>query len=133
MPQGLFGNMLEDFVSDSWMPSFRMPETETFKPDIKEDGGSYTVEAEVPGVRKEDIALDLDGGRLTIGVAGRESVEEDKKKPVHKERRFTCMERSIYLADAAETGAKARLEHGELIVTVPKQRTGGSGRKIEIQ
>lgn len=128
-----FSNMLEDFFTEPWY-SFRLSELDAFKLDVKEDEKQYTIEAEAPGARKEDITLSLENGRLTISVAGKEDVKDDKKKTVHKERRYTYMERSIYLADAKETGAKAKLENGELVITVPKRSTGApDSHKIEIR
>lgn len=130
-PQAAFGNMLEDFFADPWFP-FRQPELETFKLDVKEDDKAYTVEAEVPGVKKKDITLDLESGRLTIGIAAKEESDKDDKKVVHKERRYSYMERSIYLADAADSGAEAKLDNGELVVTVPKMHPGAPKQAIEI-
>lgn len=132
LPQSRFNNMLEDFFSGSWFP-MRMPEIETFKMDVKEDDRGYTIEAEVPGAKKEDITLNLESGRLTIGVAGKETANDDEKKLVHKERRYAYMERSIYLSDAADTGTEAKLDNGVLTVTVPKQDPGAGKQKIEVK
>lgn len=132
LAQTPFGNMLEDFFADPWF-SFRQPELETFKMDVKEDDKCYTIEAEVPGAKKKDISINLQSGRLTIGVEGKEVTDSDKKKLVHKERRYSYMERSVYLADAAESGCEAKLDNGELVVTVPKKHAGDAQQKIEIK
>lgn len=127
-----FTNMLDDFFGDTWFP-VRTPELETFKLDVKETEDQYTIEAELPGVKKKDITLDLNDGRLTIGVAEKEIAEEDKKKLVHRERRYSYMERSIYLADADGQKALAKLECGELVITIPKAMDANKTEKIEIQ
>lgn len=124
--------MLEDFFTDPWN-FFRQPELATFKMDIKEDNNRYTIEAEMPGVKKEDISLDLDDGQLTIGVAAREAQEGEGEKLVHNERCSTYMERSIYLVDAADEGVDAKLENGELVITVPKRLGETKQTKIDIK
>ena len=125
-------NLLEDFFSNPW-GFFQQPELDAFKMDIKEDDKSYTVEAEMPGFKKDDIALDLDDGMLTISAAARSKMEEDGKKLVRGERSYSYMERNVYLPEASEEGVEAKLENGELIITVPKQPAGSRKRKIEIK
>ena len=132
VPQFSFGNMLEDFFSDPWF-SWHRPELGTFRLDIKEDDSEYVVEADLPGVKKEDVNLDLDNGKLTISVEAKESEEKESKKIVHKERYYRYMERSVYLANAADDGAEAKLDDGELIIKIPKKDAGKSKQKIEIK
>lgn len=130
-PVPAFSNMLDDFFGDPWF-SQKMPEMQTFRLDVKEDDVAYTIEAEVPGAKKKDITLDFSEGRLTIGVEAKEIPEGEKHKFLHRERRYSYMQRSIYLADADAQGAQAKLEHGELIIRVPK-RSGLQSSKIEIE
>lgn len=125
-------NMLDDFFDDEWFPR-RTLDLETFKLDVKEDKNQYVIEAELPGVKKKDISLDFVDGRLTIGVAEKKVADEDKHKLIHRERRYSYMERSIYLADAVCEKAEAKLEHGELIITVPRAKNEDNTQKIEIQ
>lgn len=127
-----FDNMLENFFTDPWFP-FKQQDFKPFKLDVKEDDNNYTIEAEMSGVKKKDISLDLDYGVLTIGVEGREDMGDGKKKTVHKERLYTYQERTVYLADAADSGATAKLDNGELIVTVPKQHQGATNQKIAVE
>ena len=53
-----------------------------FKTDIQDQGDSYLLEADLPGVKKEDIAVDIDGDRLTIS-AQRSSQSEEKDDKSH--------------------------------------------------
>lgn len=127
-----FDTMLESFFTNPWFP-FRQQDFKAFKMDVKEDDNAYTVDAEMPGVKKKDISLNIDSGYLTISVEGKENPDGDKKKVLHQERMYTYMERTVYLADADEAGATAKLDNGELIITVPKKHQGETSQKIDIQ
>lgn len=131
LPQAPYWAAPANFFSDPWFP-FGQLEAETFKLDMKEDEDSYIIEADLPGVKKKDVGLSLACGYLTISV-DRKEVAEDDKKTLHKERRYSHMERSIFLADATENGARAKLQNGELTITIPKQRKGTSKQAIAIE
>ncbi|MPM94844.1 18 kDa heat shock protein [bioreactor metagenome] len=127
-----FYNMLDDFFSAGW-PSQRSLSADTFKVDIQEDEGGYYVAAELPGVKREELSLSMDDGRLTIAVSRSESSEDGGKNYLHKERRFSSMQRSILLADADASGVKARLENGVLNVSIPKQVKQNTAVAIEVE
>lgn len=127
-----FYNMLDDFFNDTWLPG-RSLLSDSFKIDVKETEKAYTVEAELPGVKKEEIKLELNDGRLSITVQREERTEEENKNYVHRERRFGSMQRSVYLADVKPEGVTAKFRDGLLEVTVPKAEHPDKSRKIEIQ
>lgn len=87
----------------------------------------------MPGFKKDDIHMDLDDGVLTISAAARNKVDEDGKKLLRSERSYSYMERSVYLPDAADDGVRAKLDNGELVITVQKQPAGSRKRKIDIE
>lgn len=126
-----FYNMLDDFFSDAWLP--RTLGFDTFKIDVKEDEKAYFIDAELPGVKKEEINLALDDGRLSISVEREEKVEDEKENYVHRERRYGSYQRSVYLADANPEGIDAKLEDGLLKVVVQKQEKPSANGKIEIK
>ena len=129
-----FRNMLDDFFSDSWPFSMRRNlSADTFKIDVQDNKNDYVVEAELPGVRKEDINITLDEGRLTIAVVKDEKVEENEKNYIHRERRYSSMSRSIILGDADNSGVKAKLDEGVLHVSVPKKVKPDSSVVIDIE
>ncbi len=127
-----FRNMLDDFFSDSW-PFRRSLAADTFKIDVQDNKNEYIVEAELPGVKKEDISVTLDDGRLTIAVVKNETVEEKNKNYIHKERRYSSMSRSIMLSDAESAGIKAKLDNGVLQISVPKQAKPSNQVVIDIE
>ena len=127
-----FYNMLDDFFSDAWAPR-RSLYRDTFKIDVQENEKEYIIDAELPGVSKDEINVELNEGRLTISVNREENIEEENKNYIHKERRCCSMSRGIYLADAAKKGVKARLDNGVLRITVPKLVKEDSVIKVDIE
>jgi len=128
-----FQNMLDDFFAEDWSRP-RSLMKDTFKIDVKEDEKEYMVEAELPGITKEDVNLSIEDGRLCISV-NKEEVKEDKdeKNYIHRERRYTSMQRNVFLAEAADEGIKAKLEDGVLTITVPKKVHEDKSKAIEIE
>lgn len=125
-------NMLDDFFSDSLLPARNLAR-DTFKVDVQENDNEYIIEADLPGVKKEEINLSFDHGRLGISVKKEEKIDEEKKNYIHKERRITSMCRNLYLADASGDDIKAKLEEGVLKINVAKKEQGKEEKKIDIE
>ena len=128
-----FSNMLDDFFSVSGFPFERSLRHDTFKVDIKDEGEKYVIEAELPGVKKEDIHLTIDDGRLNLSVKHEQVSEEEGDKYIHRERRMSQMSRSILLKDVSEEGAQAKLEDGVLTFTLPKKEHLETSKRIMIE
>ena len=114
-----FSDMFDDFFQNNWLPRKSLI-AETFKLDVQETDKEYLVEAEMPGVKKEDICISLAEGTLTIAAKKEEEIKEEKKNYIHQERSVSSVQRSIYLADAQAEGIKAKLTDGVLCVAIPK-------------
>ena len=128
-----FYNMLDDFFSDNW-PFRRSLARDTFKIDVQETDAEYVIDAQLPGIKKEDVHLDLDDGKLTISVSREENTENaEKKNYIHKESRYCSMSRSVYLADANAESVKAKMENGVLNVRILKQQKPDHSVQIEIE
>jgi HSP20 family protein len=127
-----FYNMLDDFFSDN-MLSGRNLLKDTFKIDIQETDADYRVEAELPGVTKDEIDLGIEDENLSISVNRTEVADKGDKNYIHRERRATSMSRRIRLANAKLDAITAKLEDGVLTVTVPKDDKAITSRKIEIE
>lgn len=127
-----FYNMLDDFFSDNWSPR-RSLARDTFKINVQQNEKEYLIDAELPGVSKEEIGLDLSDGRLNISVKREEKINEEKKNYIHRESRFSSMSRSVYLEDADAKGIKAKLDSGVLRITVPRQEKTVKSEAIEIE
>lgn len=107
------------------VPSFRM--------DVREDDEAFHVQAELPGILKEDIHVVVDGGQVSISAeAKRESAEREGSRVLRSERYFGKVSRSFRLAqDVDDSRAAARFKDGVLELTLPK-RTVATSRRLSI-
>ncbi len=126
-----FYDMLDNFFEDAYSP-VRSLSRDTFKIDVQENENDYRIDAELPGVKKDEISIEMNDERLSIGVERKEEVKDEKTNYVHRERRYASMNRCIYLRDADAEAITARLEDGILSVTVPKATQKVSPKKIDI-
>ena len=103
------------------------------KLDVHEDETSYTVKAELPGVRKEDIDVRIDGNQVTISAEVKKESEEKKdKRVIRSERQYGYASRAFTLAsDVDDNAAKAKIENGVLELTLPK-KAKSSTKKVEV-
>jgi len=127
-----FYNMLDNFFEDTWAP-MRGLQCDTFKLDVQDNEKEYSIEAELPGVKKEEIQLEMNENRLLISIERNETVDEEKKNYIHKERRTCSMQRSVFLKDAKSEGIKARLDDGVLTITIPKDDIKAIKKSISIE
>ena len=126
-----FSNMLEDFFEDDFFGR-RSLVNDSFKIDLRDNGNEYVVEAEVPGVKKEEIDIAYDNNCLKISLNKDENIEKSEKNYIHRERRLSSMERRIMLVDIDEKGIKAKLDDGLLTLTLPKKSNDEKALKIKI-
>lgn len=127
-----FYNVLDDYFSNDW-PFKRTLTHDTFKVDVEDNGNEYLIEAEVPGIDKKDINVELNDGKLMISITRDENSESKKKNFIHRERRYSSMSRSIYLEDAKPDGIKAKLKNGLLKVVVPKEEKPNNSITIDVE
>jgi len=124
-------SVLDDFFSDMWSPKLDYS-TDTFKMDVQDMEESFVIEAEMPGIQKDEINLEMEENTLRIEVKREELKEENEKNYVHKERKFISMSRKIYLRDVKEDEIDAKLENGVLTITVPKVERTERVKQIDI-
>jgi HSP20 family protein len=100
------------------------------KIEVKEGDKAYTVRAEIPGVKKEDIQIDVSGGQVSISAEVRKEKEEKQgERVLHSERYYGMLSRSFTLpADVDSQTAKAEYKDGVLELTLPKKVTAQSKR-----
>lgn len=125
--------LFESFFGDAFMPAWFEGEGQ-IKVDIKENEKEYIVEADLPGVRKEEINVELHNGMLTISVTRNEEINVEKENYIRKERRSGSYCRSFYVENVIEDQITAKFENGVLTMVLPKRESGVSKRnRIEIQ
>lgn len=119
-----------------WLPRPWLLEGESqldMKIDLAENEKNYVVRADIPGAKKEDIRVDIDGNRISI-TAETKSFKEEKKdeKVIHSERYEGKVFRSFTLDSAVdEATAQASYKDGVLELTLPK-KSNGSPKRLTI-
>ena len=131
------GSLFDDFFRDV-APGFYvkplhgddLPQPSQIKVDVKESDKAYTVQAEVPGVSKEDIHVSLDGNVVTLRAEIKQQDSQAKdEKVLRTERYYGAVARSFQLPqEIDQTQSKAKYENGVLVLTLPKKTSGGSQR-----
>ena len=132
---------VDNLFDHFWAPSRRATDDKqvtAFAPrvDIKEKSKSYEITAELPGVDKDDVHVQLEKGMLSIQAeSSQEDVEEKDGKVIRQERRYGKFYRSFDLgADVKEDDIKASFKNGVLHLDIP--RTNGkveTSRRIPIK
>ena len=103
-----------------------------FKMNVEDAGDKYVVTAELPGVKKDEVDVELNEGRLSVSVDKKESDEEKNKNYLQKETSEWQASRGVYLKDAATEGLTAKMDGGVLTVNVPKQSEKANVTKVAI-
>jgi HSP20 family protein len=109
------------------IPEARAPQ---IRIDLTEAEDAYTVKADIPGVKKEDIEVRIEGNQVTIGAEVKQDKEEKKEgRVLRTERRYGYASRSFTLASAVDDArAEAKYDNGVLRLRLPKKATSQSKR-----
>ena len=109
------------------------PQALDIRIDVKENATDYVVHAELPGVARDDIHVQIDGNRVAISAeVKRESEQKEGDRVLRSERYFGSLARSFSLAnDIDDARSVARFENGVLSLTLPKKTAVGA-RKLQI-
>lgn len=104
---------MRDFFEAPAMPEMRV--------DVQEQDNAYLLEADLPGVKKDDIQLNVQDGVLTISADVNTHKEENREGYVCSERRCGHVERSFSLEGIDLSGITADYQSGVLMVTLPRE------------
>ncbi|HWU84402.1 MAG TPA: Hsp20/alpha crystallin family protein, partial [Rhodocyclaceae bacterium] len=109
-------------------------EAPTIKVDVKAQDNSYLVHAELPGVKKEDIHVDIDGSVVSISAERKQEKEvKEGGRVLRTERYFGKVSRSFDLGtDIDEAAAVAKYTDGVLELTLPK-KVAAANKRLQIQ
>jgi HSP20 family protein len=109
-------------------------ETSRLKLDVTEKNGAYQVTADLPGVKKEDIQVAIDGAQVTLTAeVKREKEVTEGERVLHTERSFGKVTRSFSLPqELDEEKAEAKFRDGVLELTLPK-KAAAARKAITIQ
>ena len=101
--------------------------------DIAEKNGAYTLTAELPGVRKEDIQVSIDGAEVTVSAQVKREKEVEDERVLHTERSYGKVSRSFSLPqEVDEAAAEAKFRDGVLELKLPK-KAAAQRKQISIQ
>ncbi|QHE88341.1 Hsp20/alpha crystallin family protein [Hydrogenophaga sp. BPS33] len=102
--------------------------------DVKETPDAYTLQAEVPGVSKDDIQVHVDGKLVTLRAEiKQQDSQSEGGKLLRSERYYGAVSRSFQLpVDVENSAAKAKYENGVLQLTLPK-KTAASAQRLTIE
>jgi HSP20 family protein len=110
-------------------PVYRMMEGEPqMRLDMSEDDKNFFVKAEIPGVKKEDIKVSVDGNQVSVSAeVKKEKEEKEGSKVIRSERYYGSVARSFTLGESVDqSAAVAKYEDGVLQLTLPKKPNGKS-------
>jgi HSP20 family protein len=91
-----------------------------FRVDVRDNGDSFTMEAELPGLRQEDVVLTVNDDVLTISATRKQEHKEEKESYLYMERRNGRFQRSFTLEGIDHERIDAEYKDGILTVTMPK-------------
>lgn len=113
-----------EFESVAWAP----------KIEVLRDNGDMTVRAELPGLTKDDVKVELTDEALTISGERKEEKEEKREGFYHTERSYGTFYRQIPLPQGVDTGkATASFNNGVLEVTIQVPKMEARSRTVEIK
>lgn len=106
------------------MDKFSMPV------EISDKGRDYEVKAELPGVRKEDLDIDIDKNYIVINAKKEEEKNENEKAYKKSEFRYGEFSRTVYFPDEIDVNkTEAKLDNGVLKVYAPKKSAEKESKK----
>lgn len=122
---------LDRVLDDLWRSSWQQPEhvaTDTARPllrpamDVAENEDQITVQVDLPGLRADDVTVEVEGDLLTISGERGEQRAGEQEQITHRERRYGAFKRSLRLGDQIDAeNVAATFENGVLTLVLPKK------------
>lgn len=102
--------------------------------DIKEDENAYVVHAELPGVKKDDIHVEIEGGLVTIKAEVTQEETTENERILRRERYTGSVSRRFELPVEVDLDqANADYTDGILVLNLPKLEHKSNVRKLDIK
>lgn len=121
------------FTSEFFRNFFETDAHANFRVDVRDEGDHYAMEAELPGVRREDVKVSVENGVMTIIANTNAENEKRGDNYVYRERRFGAMQRAFSLEGIREDAITGEYRDGVLKLNLPKNaETAPARREIEI-
>ena len=132
--ENMFEEMLAPFTHGTALSQWSAEGAVCPRLNVSESDKAFEVQAELPGVKKEDVKVAIEHQRVTIeGESRREQEQRAGENLLYTERGASKFMRSFMLpVEVDEAGAEARMENGILTLTLPKKQ-GSEATRIAIQ
>jgi HSP20 family protein len=128
--------LMRQFTEDMDRFFGRAPNGGVWSPaiDVKETEGKLVITAELPGLKKEEVKVNVTGENLTLEGERKEEKEEEREGYYHSERSYGRFYRSIPLPEGANIDqTAAHFKDGVLEITVPIPETKVSTREVPVK
>ncbi len=144
LTRGPFNSVFDELLSDMLalrpmapvgpLPASNMASITRARMDVVDKGSAFEIAMDLPGVKKEDIDVSIEGARVSVKAETKsEREEKEGEKLIHSERYAASYARSVELpAEVSDEGAQAKFENGVLTLTLPK-RAQVMSKRLAIQ
>ena len=124
-----FDSFFPEYIFNEEMDKYAMPV------EIHEKDNDYSVKAELPGLKKENLDIDIDKNHITINAKKEEEHKEDTKGFRKSEFKYGEFARTVYFPQEIDVEkTKAKLEHGILSIEAPKLAAEkGNTKKLTVE
>jgi len=131
---GQLDTLFNDFFRPAFVLDNRTGDVGRLRVDVKETGDAYLVDAEIPGVKKEDIHVEIEGNEVSIAAELKQEKEaKEGERVLRTERLYGKVERRFALPQEIDEGkVNAKFADGVLALTLPKKQTVAA-RRVEIR
>jgi HSP20 family protein len=123
------GTDLFDMFKSNLLDDFMDMTRSGFRTDIKEHEDEYVIEAELPGLDKDNITLEINNNNLIISANKEEIIENKGENYIRRERRTGSYQRSFRLENVEKDEIEAQYENGILEINLPKKEEGQESRQ----
>lgn len=133
---GLFDDLFRDVAPGFFVkPLHGDPLPAQIKVDVRETPQAYTLHAEMPGVVKEDIHVQVDGNAVTLRAEVKQhDIQTEGEKVLRSERYCGSVARSFQLPqDIDNATSKAKYDNGVLVLTLPKKTAAAAGQRLMVE
>jgi HSP20 family protein len=114
------GYLWDPFRGFEWPTEYELPMRIPFV-DVIDSGNEYVVKAELPGLKKENVQIEVGTNEVSITAKSEVETEEKGKTYLHRERAFSTFRRRIGLGESIDTEkVSATMAEGILDITLPK-------------
>lgn len=124
---------LDRFFDDFFnVPFFERLGNAPLRADIRETDNEWLIDAELPGVDKKNIQIELNDGYLTISATHNNEINEERENYIRRERVCGSYKRSFFVDNVKEDQIKATYKDGILSLTIPKAEPNKK-KKLDIE